>query len=1019
MKPIILEMHAFGPFAHKQIIDFRKLGDRTFFLIHGPTGSGKTTVLDGICYALFGDSSGGERDGQQMRSHHADSETLTEVSFDFALGADRYRVKRVPEQMRKARRGDGETKQIQSADLWQIRATADGEEEAPITSGWSKVTAEIVKLLGFESRQFRQVIMLPQGKFREFLMSNTQEREKILQTLFGTEIYKRIEEALKLSAIEVAKQADTVRTQRQTLLDQAQIENEGLLEARRLQQAEDLISLQNSEREYAAAAQAAEKVLTEARLVSARFEEFDKATTAIALLNAEQPAWAIKREQLDGARQAASIHPYEVALAEVGRQLTAEAARSKTFKDDLAAATVALSTAAEALKHEKTREAETDQAVARIAQLDALGDKVASLGETRAQHRAADTQNAHVASALQKAQDAFKAATDELQRMVSQIQTYKVQAAEIEGLSGTQLRLTTQLEQASTLVERHRTRVVLAAQVTAGESALKAAEALAASARQQRDGTRQAWIAGQAARLTHELIDGAPCPVCGATDHPAPAVADGTLVLDETMKAAEDLFASTEVEQRRAEAKLVTSQGELAVLDARIGEITIALGDAATVPLDQLKSQTETAQAALAKAKAAAEQMTLLEKRVPAAEQLVQDATATAKDAETAAQLSREKLQQLLVQLKEREADIPTDLADMKALQAAKVVAEKLRDSLKKALDDATTAMSKAEGSVAGLKAHLESSEQATGQLTKLQQEKGLDLDQRIEAAGFANIDAYRSAWRDDAVITEVDFNLRTFEASLLAARERQLRATDATKDLVRPDIPGLSASHEEAKGMLLGASNAVRDIMAALKLTSDYVQSLTQMAASYQALEERYSLLKEVSDVASGQNIQRMSFQRYVLATLLEEVLATTSIRLRVMSRGRYEIRRRIDPVDQRAAAGLDLEIFDQYTGTTRGVSTLSGGESFLASLALALGLSDVVQSYAGGIRLDAIFVDEGFGTLDPEALDFAIRALKDLQQAGRMVGIISHVAELKEWIDARLELKATQTGSVANFVG
>jgi exonuclease SbcC len=154
------------------------------------------------------------------------------------------------------------------------------------------------------------------------------------------------------------------------------------------------------------------------------------------------------------------------------------------------------------------------------------------------------------------------------------------------------------------------------------------------------------------------------------------------------------------------------------------------------------------------------------------------------------------------------------------------------------------------------------------------------------------------------------------------------------------------------------------------------------------------------------------------VLATLLEEVLAATTLRLQVMSRGRYEMRRRRGPVDQRAAAGLDLEVFDHYIGTTRAVETLSGGESFLASLALALGLSDVVQSYAGGIRLDAIFVDEGFGTLDPESLDFAIRALKDLQEAGRMVGIISHVAELKEWIDARLELKATPRGSVAQFV-
>ena len=172
------------------------------------------------------------------------------------------------------------------------------------------------------------------------------------------------------------------------------------------------------------------------------------------------------------------------------------------------------------------------------------------------------------------------------------------------------------------------------------------------------------------------------------------------------------------------------------------------------------------------------------------------------------------------------------------------------------------------------------------------------------------------------------------------------------------------------------------------------------------------------MADVAAGNNEQRMSFQRYVLATLLEEVLVATTLRLRVMSRGRYEIRRKLQAADLRSAAGLDLEVFDQYTGMTRAVTTLSGGESFLASLALALGLSDVVQSYAGGIRLDAIFVDEGFGTLDPEALDFAVRALKDLQQAGRLVGIISHVAELREWIDARLELKTGQSGSVAEFV-
>ena len=157
MKPMLLELQAFGPFAHRQAIDFRELGTKTFFLIHGPTGAGKTSILDGICFALFGDSSGGERDSRQMRSHHADSDTLTEVSFSFALGALTYRVRRVPEQMRKARRGGGETKQLQIAELCRLDAIEGVEVERPLASGWSKVTEVVVDLLGFESEQFRQV----------------------------------------------------------------------------------------------------------------------------------------------------------------------------------------------------------------------------------------------------------------------------------------------------------------------------------------------------------------------------------------------------------------------------------------------------------------------------------------------------------------------------------------------------------------------------------------------------------------------------------------------------------------------------------------------------------------------------------------------------------------------------------------------------------------------------------------------------------------------------------------------
>ena len=425
MKPLVVKLQAFGPFANQQLIDFRELGDKTFFLIHGPTGSGKTSILDGICFALFGDSSGGDRDGRTMRSHHADSETLTEVIFDFLLGTDHYRIRRIPEQMRKAKKGTGETKQIQKAELWRIKFIEGQETEEPIAGGWNKVTERIEDLLGFKSQQFRQVIMLPQGKFREFLMSNSQDREKILQTLFGTELYKRIEEALKLAAKQVSDEAQKVQTQRQTLLDQAQVDNDDLLEARKRQQEQDLAVLQDEERKANVAARDAEKGLAEARLVAARFEEFDKAAAAHKILSDEQSIWNGRRIKLSQARLAASIQPYVVSLTEINKQLDDEQCRGKKFADDLIADTATKEAADTALNREIARAPEAERINARIRELDALVEKVMSLAGVRTDHMNA-TEECHRAEAeLQTARQALEAANEGERALVDDIQNHQ------------------------------------------------------------------------------------------------------------------------------------------------------------------------------------------------------------------------------------------------------------------------------------------------------------------------------------------------------------------------------------------------------------------------------------------------------------------------------------------------------------------------------------------------------------------------------------------------------------------
>ena len=1017
MKPLVIDMQAFGPFAERQVIDFRELGSKTFFLIHGPTGSGKTSILDGMCFALFGDSSGGERDGRQMRSHHADGDTLTEVRFDFALGADRYRVRRVPEQMRRAKRGGGETKQLQGAELWRLETVGGTETERPLAAGWIKVTEAIVGLLGFESRQFRQVIMLPQGKFFEFLKSNSQERERILQALFGTELYKRIEEQLKATANEVSRQAETVRTQRQTLLDQALAENEATLDARQQQQTEHISGCRVAEQTTATESKASEHLLAEARSLGDRFAELDKATTALQTLRGQEQEWSAKRSQLAGARRATGIQPYATNLAELVQQLNDEVVRSGKLAADLVTATDARKNADSALEREKLRAPEMEKAISRTSELDALVDKVTALAKARAEQATATTEATGAAAALTTAQQTQKEAAAAHQKIVSDIQTHRVQAAGLDGLKQTHTALTKQLAQASVLATRNGELATATKQVNDCRAAAKKAEATCVESRKVREQVRHAWIAGQAARLAHELVDGQGCPVCGASEHPTPAHADGELVLDDTLKAAEDALGHAEATQRDAEQKLAAAVQAVSVLEARIAEVRSTLAEEGQTP-EQLKAQADAAQAKLRLAEAAARALQALEPKLPAADLAMKNAETSAKSAETAAQQAQAKLQRMAGQLEEREAGIPAELRDPAALQVARTASVKTRDSLKQALDAATTAANKASTTLTEVKTQEETSKQAVVKLAAQKTEKARDFDERLKAAQFADAEAYRAARLDDEAIATLETGITAYDASLIAAGERQARAAAETRDLLRPDLAAQIAKHEASKAAQLAASNAVRDALAALDVTTKSVESLKRLSAGYQTLEARFAVLKQVADVASGANPQRMSFQRYVLATLLDEVLAATTMRLRVMSRGRYEMRRKLQAGDQRAAAGLDLEVFDQYTGTTRAVSTLSGGESFLASLALALGLSDVVQSYAGGIRLDAIFVDEGFGTLDPEALDYAIRTLKDLQQAGRLVGIISHVAELKEWIDARLEVKASQTGSVAAFV-
>lgn len=1019
MKPLRIEMQAFGPFAHRQVIDFRELGSKTFFLIHGPTGSGKTTLLDGMCFALFGDSSGGEREGHQMRSHHAQPDTLTEVCFDFLLGADHYRVRRIPEQTRPAKRGSGLTTQAQQAELVRVANAGPAETAVPVASGWKDVTNKVSELLGFESQQFRQVIMLPQGRFRDFLMSKTQERERILQTLFGTELYKRIEESLKRSAAELEKQANAARTQRQSHLDAAGVANEAALAEREGEQQAALVARQADEIAAQGAASQAEATLGQGRLLEARFAERDAAQGALARQQAEQPAWQARRTQLAAARKAAQVQPYARAADDANTEASRAATELHGKRQALEGARQTKVSAAAALERENARRPEIDLAVLKMGELDALAGRVSALAASRAELASASKALAETDARLQGADKERAVRKEELQALLSRQQQAEIQAATLPGHHSQWERLTALVTQRKSLDTENRDQALRVAASKKAVETQDAARLGLTQARQERERTTQSWIAGQAARLAHTLAAGQPCPVCGATTHPAPAHGDDALVQDETLREAEAACVAAEGALGQAEKALVSATTAEQVGAGQLATLKANLGDACATPIAELEARRSEAGNSVRQAAESAKWLKEAEVKVAQAQAKVTQAEVAVGQIDTRRAQAQQQVTLLQGQVGEKEAGIPAELADPQALAKAREAAGRLLASLRKALAETEEKDRKASTELAKAEAGVQAAESAHRQAEVRRDGASQELGQRLGAAGFADLAAYSAGVMDDEAVANLDEAIQDFDAQHKAAVERAARAASDVENLTRPDLPALGTRHEEAKAAHVVAAKAVQEIQSALAETRKFRGLLEQTNKKFVDLETRFTVLKKVSDVANGVNPERMSFQRYVLATLLEEVLAATTMRLRVMSRGRYELHRRREPVSQKSAAGLDLEIFDHYTGTTRAVSTLSGGESFLASLALALGLSDVVQSYSGGIRLDAIFVDEGFGTLDPESLDFAIRALKDLQQAGRLVGIISHVAELKEWIDARLELRATQTGSVAEFVG
>ena len=1018
MKPIRLTIRAFGPYAGEQLLDFTELQGRSFFLIHGPTGSGKTSLLDAICFALYGEASGGGagRQPEQLRSDHADAKMATEVKFDFSLGEEVYRIHRAPKQQRPKVRGSGFTTQDQEATLWKRTGCSPEEEGSPLADGWNDVKMYVEDLMGFHCDQFRQVVLLPQGQFQRLLLDKSIDRETILQSLFRSERFSKIAQALKQSAAEVKGKSESVKTRRAENLRQAGVATPLDLQVRRGEVEIEVTGVQVQVLKAAEIKKASEDGLVKAREIAAKLKQRDEALAGFRQLEARQEAFALKQAEHDAAVKAASLADVEQSLTQREKE-SQEAERQRITKEKSHRdAEAEKQKADELLRERAAEEGKRQLGIQTKTSLEEMSNKVRELATAR------DTLKTN-ATTLQVKERERTRATEGVAKSRLELEATRTRFLELEIVAAQLPAATMEFEAAKSAVDQRskldQTRTKLA-ELESEHRQLKGkwdtAQQKLTRAEREFETMQAAWFRGQAYALASGLELNQPCPVCGSTDHPRPAQSGGESVNQQALEDQQIALKAMRLESEALADTFKKLDIQLNIANTTVQLHQEALGKMASVPLEELRQMYAAAEVRRKKSEAAGKEAVHLKSKIEVqtaslftVEKLLADVELAAGNAKTENATSE-------AVVAEREKSVPEALRAPGALETEiSRVETKLKmmlDAWEAAQKFAIDASSRATVATAEWNGAVERAKVAVEISSAMRRE----FEQRLLNEGFVAALVYLAAKRSRDQIAKLDDEIRQYRIDLATATNRADQTGKEAEGLVLPDLVALEAAHESAAAGQLAAVKLETNLTADLKKIEDWLKTLSELDSELAELSGRYQVIGQLSEAANGQNPQRLSFQRYVLGVFLDEVLESASHRLRIMSRGRFTLQRSRDPAG-RGGSGLDIEVADTYTSSNRPVSTLSGGECFLASLALALGLADVVQSHSGGIRLDTIFVDEGFGTLDPEALELAIASLRDLQQGGRLVGIISHVAELKELIPTRLEVTPDRRGSTAKF--
>lgn len=1036
-----LIVSAFGPYATEQELDFEKyLDNQNMFVITGNTGAGKTTIFDAINFVLYGEASGSERDGKSLRSDFADSSTKTEVKLWFSLKNKDYYIKRSPQYFRSKQRGEGLTENKAEAELIYDDKTITGTKE---------VTRQVEEILGITCEQFKQLVMIPQGEFKKLLNSDSDKKEEIFRKIFGTKVFSDIQNNIKTEANSLKKSIEEVLRDRENKIKSFQLrKDDDLLKSLILNKdlnielileefmksidadkEEDRI-LKEKEDNIKGKLDNLSKELVLGKEANKKLETLEKYKIDFERLNALKENFKLKEEELRYAKKAVTALNYEEKYIEKKRILDRIRKSLSISIENLNKLKIHLEKAEVDFKKEVEKEPIRNELNKRLDEIQGLKEKTLVYKENSEKLnllKASYTKIKERIEIIKKEIDEKTKLLIEINNEINIIQSLKEEASKLDIES---LNYKAKEEKLNTLklsIDK------LINELSKEKKLREDYEVLNNNYINKRkiyEALDESFRNNLAGILAKDLEEGKECPVCGSISHP-------NLAKLEDKDISEDEVKKAKLEEEASRKKMEVSLTNLTKIKAEINSLK---NDNINKLFKEIFNEELEEDISLSFNKVSKELVSVEEvlnsintKKKEVDKEILKELNLSKKksEIENLNEALRKELEEKNNELLLREGEVKTQEANLnnivndfkgsiKSIEELNLEEKDISNKLKVLKE----AYEKSELDLKNIKTEFDKENGNKDTLEKQEKEADTEYNNcvaefkdKVLSLGFKNYKDYISKRKQESEIEVLENEIQKYNVDLSNANKLYSLTLEECKNIKFVDIKSIEASIEEVNKERVYINNLLKEVYLRINQNTKILEDCLSFNKKIETQEEKYKTIGRLSKIINGDNPRKISFERYVLAAYFEDIISAANIRFSKMTNSRFELLRKEEVGDKRKGQGLDLEVYDNYTGKSRDVKTLSGGESFKASLAMALGLSDVVQRYSGGIQLDTIFIDEGFGTLDPESLDIAIETLIDLQDNGRVVGIISHVQELKDRIEVKLEVTSTNQGSKVEF--